>query len=203
MSIWSKEEIHICQALLSADVPAELADELFEKWGEVRQFVLGNALVSELQKKLEHAIISVDLDAVFKCIGNPEDSDQVVHHLIHIHVANDFKSKVHCFASNFVAEQIYLQLFLTKLKHLIRIIAVSEGVKKTGVLRGTLFERHAHDVIAGGGTFGCQQLFEKTTKVGALNDGDKQITISHLNTLLFADEEQVQTSSGLSVSEQL
>ncbi|KAJ3078578.1 hypothetical protein HK100_010671 [Physocladia obscura] len=189
--------MHKCRALLYADVSVELADELLEKWGGVPRFVLENALVSEQQKKLESAIISVDLDAVVKCIGNPEGSDQVVHRLVHIHVADDFKSKVYCFASNFVAEQIYSQLFLTKRQQLIQFIAVSEGVGETGVLRGTLFERHAHDIIAGGGTFGCRQLFEKTTKVTALNADNKQITIPHLNTLLFADEQQVQASSGM------
>ncbi|EPZ32841.1 hypothetical protein O9G_004888 [Rozella allomycis CSF55] len=164
MSVWSKEEIQACRALLYASLSADDVDKLYSKWGGVPKFVLENARDIFQQKKLDSAILSVDLDGLVKAIGNPDVYDLPAHRLVHITVLDDFIYVTYAFASDYVADAVYSRLYVSKRQQLLNFIAASDSFGDLGVIRGVLFERFAHSIIQNGGTFKVRELFENGTR---------------------------------------
>ncbi|RKP20608.1 hypothetical protein ROZALSC1DRAFT_19110 [Rozella allomycis CSF55] len=162
--LWSKEEIQACRALLYASLSADDVDELYSKWGGVPKFVLENARDIFQQKKLDSAILSVDLDGLVKAIGNPDVYDLPAHRLVHITVLDDFIYVTYAFASDYVADAVYSRLYVSKRQQLLNFIAASDSFGDLGVIRGVLFERFAHSIIQNGGTFKVRELFENSTR---------------------------------------
>lgn len=66
------------------------------------------------------------------------------------------------FASDYVADQVYLQLYTRNgvAIDLKQFLEVSQDIGEVGVLRGILFERHAHAMIANGGSFQIRALLD-------------------------------------------
>ena len=169
MPIWSHAEIECCRGSLFSHLTTVEVKLLYDKWGGIPRFILENARDNLQQVKLDNAITAVDLDLLFKAIGNPEASDTAAHRLIHINVAEDFCTIHYLFASEYVADQVYLQLYQKKREQLIQFLAVSQGVGDVGVLRGILFERHAHTVIQNGGSFQVRQLVNNGSDIACHN----------------------------------
>lgn len=106
-----------------------LTSNLFMENGvRIPRYVLGNANTPFQQSKLNSAIRAVDLDLLVKAFGNPEASDSVTHLLLHLNVADDFGTIHYSFASEYVADQVYLQLYTRKRDELIQFLSVSQGV---------------------------------------------------------------------------
>lgn len=190
MPIWSYEEIELCRgALFDHLLPAEVKS-LYGKWGGIPRYILENADKAFQQSKLDSAITAVDLDLLVKAIGNPEVSDAATHRLLHLNVADD--GTIHyLFASEYVADQVYLQLYTRKRDELIQFLGVSQGVGDVGVLRGVLFERHAHAVISNGGTFQIRELHDPN-----FNDSPPRIQFPASTQRLFDSDSEVQLSDG-------
>lgn len=144
MPIWSREEIQHCRQLLFPYITAREADTLFNKWGGIPRYVLANAHIPQQQDKLDDAITSVDLDALVKCIGGSDAADFVSHRLVHIHVSDDFSTKTYRFASDYVLNGVYSNLFVKQRQQLLDFMAVNLDFDALSVLRGCLFEKHAH-----------------------------------------------------------
>jgi hypothetical protein len=169
MPIWSHEEIERCRSLVFTNLSAAEVKALYVKWGGIPRHVLENALDAAQQEKLDDAIKAVDLELLVKAVGNPEASDSAAHRLIHLNVEENFLTRHYLFASDYVADQVYLQLYQKKREQLIQFLAVSQGVGDVGVLRGILFERHAHTVIQNGGSFQVRQLVRNGPDIACPN----------------------------------
>eukprot|EP00842_Homolaphlyctis_polyrhiza_P001295 jgi/Hompol1/2166/HPOL_005862-RA len=136
MPVWSQDEIELCRKALFDDLLPDEVESLYLKWGGIPRYVLANAREPEQQSRLDYAISAVDLDLLAKAIGNYEASDPTTHPLIHLTVADDFRSnRRYLFASEYVADQVYLQLYRSKRNDLMDFLVVSQGVGDMGVLR--------------------------------------------------------------------
>jgi hypothetical protein len=164
MPTWSLEEIEICRQKLFNHLVSDDVKNLFGKWGGIPCYVLKNAKKPAQQRKLDNAITAVDLNVLVKAVGNPESLDSATHHLIHLNVADDFCTVHNVFASAYVADKVYLQLYEMKRMELTNFLAASKGIVDLGALRGILFERHAHKVISNGGTFQIRELYDQDLK---------------------------------------
>lgn len=192
MPIWSYEEIELCRsALFDYLLPAKVKI-LYGKWGGIPRYILENANNPIQQSKLDNAITAVDLQLLVKAVGNPEAADSATHRLLHLNVADDFGTIHYVFASEYVADQVYLQLYTEKRDELIQFLAVSEGVGDVGVLRGVLFEKHAHTMISIGGTFQIRELLDSK-----LNDSPTvMLQVLATRQLVFDSDSEVQSSDG-------
>jgi hypothetical protein len=108
MPIWSYKEIDLCRGALFDHLLSAEVKSLYAKWGGIPRYVLENADKPFQQSKLDNASTAVDLDLLVKAIGNPEASDSATHRLIHLNVAVDFGSIHYLFASEYVADRVYL-----------------------------------------------------------------------------------------------
>jgi hypothetical protein len=88
-----------------------------------------------------------------------------------------------------------LQLYETKRGDLIQFLSVSQGVGDVGVLRGILFERHAHTVIANGGVFQIRQLLDSTLTPQD-SDTPREIQLPRVPQLVFDNDEHVRSVDG-------
>jgi hypothetical protein len=192
MPIWSYEEIELCRGALFDHLLSAEVKSLYGKWGGIPRYVLENAGKPFQQSKLDNAITAVDLDLLVKAIGNPEASDSATHRLLHLNVADDFGTIHYLFASEYVADQVYLQLYTRKRDELIQFLGVSQGVGDVGVLRGVLFERHAHAVISNGGEFQIRELLDSNFNDSPLLK--RQFFASR--QLVFDSDSEVQISDG-------
>jgi hypothetical protein len=192
MPVWSYEEVELCRCALFDHLLSAKVKSLYGKWGGIPRYVLENADKPFQQSKLDNAISAVDLDILVKAIGNPEASDSATHRLLHLNVAEDFGTIYYQFASEYVADQVYLQLYTRKRDELIQFLAVSQGVGDVGVLRGVLFERHAHTMISNGGTFQIRELLDSN-----FNDSPKlMFQIPASRQFVFDSDSEVQSSDG-------
>src|SRR6185312_10725605 len=103
-----------------------------------------------------------NLESLVESFGKPE-ANQVSHKLIHLGVNEGFTRGLYMFASDYVVEQMYTRIYVRDRQQIVRFISASTNVGDTGVLRGIMFERFAHQRIPEGGTFKVRKL-EKLTE---------------------------------------
>ncbi|KAJ1547754.1 hypothetical protein HK096_000228 [Nowakowskiella sp. JEL0078] len=189
MPVWSYQEIDSCRNLLFPRINSDIAKDQFEKWGGIPRFVLQYAFDDREQSLLQSAISSVDLNILIHSIGNPEAPEMAAHRLVHMIVDKNFTLTSYRFASEFVIENVYQNLLSQSRQQLIQFLAASHGIDSFAVLRGTLFERHAHTVIRNGGTFRIRQL--KAEKSVVL---ESTLTLPQLPVFVFDTDSQILTT---------
>ena len=191
MPIWTMDEIEKCRQLLFPTVERTTAEERFSKWGGVPRFVLQFAHDDAQQELLDQAIGSVDLDVISNAIGKTEAGDAAAHRLIHMSVADDFLHRQYKFASQFVAEGVYLELCERDRARLIRFLAVSHNAPGVEALRGSIFEQHAHCILAKGGTFQIRTLPNRPSSVPIRSN----LELPQLPVVYFESETELQSST--------
>ncbi|OAJ42042.1 hypothetical protein BDEG_25546 [Batrachochytrium dendrobatidis JEL423] len=170
MPVWSKEELHSCRSMLFPTVPQELIESLYLKWGGIARYVLKYALVKEQQDFLDKALNISNIDSIVKSF-----------------VKDGFHSGPYQFASDYVVDEIYSRVYARDRDHLIRFVSVAREIGGTGQLNRVLFEKHAHTVIAKGGSFKIRDLRTKL-------ESTLQLPMD-LSTLLFSNNSQVQDAT--------
>ncbi|OAJ41341.1 hypothetical protein BDEG_24962 [Batrachochytrium dendrobatidis JEL423] len=146
----------------------ELVESLYLKWGGIARYVLKHALLSSL---LVNMVKTLDASSC----------------LIHISVKDGFHSGPYQFAFDYVADKIYSRVYEKNRNNLIKFLSAAEEIGETGQLRGILFEKYAHTVIAKGGSFKIRDL-----RTGS--ESTLQLPMD-LSTLLFSNNSQVQDAT--------
>ncbi|KAK6096218.1 hypothetical protein MT418_8606 [Batrachochytrium dendrobatidis] len=187
MPVWSKEELHSCRSMLFPTVPQELVESLYLKWGGIARYVLKYALVKEKQNFLDKALNISNIDSVVKSFGKYGENLDASSCLIHISVSDGFHSGPYQFAFDYVVDEIYNRVYARDRDHLIRFVSVTREIGETGQLNRALFEKHAHTVIAKGGSFKIRDLRTKL-------ESTLQLPMD-LSTLLFSNNSQVQDAT--------
>ncbi|EGF77367.1 hypothetical protein BATDEDRAFT_27719 [Batrachochytrium dendrobatidis JAM81] len=187
MPVWSKEELHSCRSMLFPTVPQELVESLYLKWGGIARYVLKYALVKEKQNFLDKALNISNIDSVVKSFGKYGENLDASSCLIHISVSDGFHSGPYQFASDYVVDEIYNRVYARDRDHLIRFVSVTREIGETGQLNRVLFEKHAHTIIAKGGSFKIRDLRTKL-------ESTLQLPMD-LSTLLFSNNSQVQDAT--------
>ncbi|KAJ3095801.1 hypothetical protein HDU96_001034, partial [Phlyctochytrium bullatum] len=158
MPVWSREEIFACRSMLYPSLSEDLVEDLYSKWGGIARYVLKFALVEEQQARLKEALDVSNIDAVVQSFGGTGEKADASSRLIHRSVRDGFHSGPYQFASAYVVDEIYSRVYAKDREHLIRFLSATQGIGDTGQLRGILFEKHAHTVLANGGSFKIRDL---------------------------------------------
>ncbi|EGF78520.1 hypothetical protein BATDEDRAFT_26603 [Batrachochytrium dendrobatidis JAM81] len=187
MPVWSKEELHSCRSMLFPTVPQELVQSLYLKWGGIARYVLKYALVKEQQDFLDKALNISNIDSVVKSFGKYGENLDASSCLIHRSVKDGFHSGPYQFAFDYVVDEIYNRVYARDRDHLIRFVSVTREIGETGQLNRELFKKHAHTVIAKGGSFKIRDLRTKL-------ESTLQLPMD-LSTLLLSNNSQVQDAT--------
>jgi hypothetical protein len=161
MPVWSREEIFACRSELYPTLSEDLVDDLYSKWGGIARYVLKFATDEEQQARLNEALDVSNIDAVVQSFGGSGEKADASSRLIHRSVKDGFHSGTFQFASDYVVDEIYNRVAVINREHLISFLSATQGIGETGQLRGILFEKHAHTVLANGGTFTMRDLKTK------------------------------------------
>jgi hypothetical protein len=184
MPVWSREELHSCRSLLFPSLQEELVENLYLKWGGIARYVLKYARDPDQQALLNEALDISNIDSVVESFGGSGQKADASSRLIHRSVIDGFHGGPYQFASAYVVDQIYNRVYAKDRNHLIRFLSASQGIGNTGQLRGVLFEKYAHTVIAKGGSFKIRDLNTNEESTLHLPIG--------LSTSFFSNNPQVQ-----------
>jgi hypothetical protein len=164
MPVWSHDELQECRKHLFAHLSSEIVEDLFFRWGGIARYVLQLADDTTQQSLLDEALDGTNLSSVIDSFGKSDASAEASSRLIHVSVKDDFNRDTYLFASGYVADEVYKREYEKNRENLIAFISASDGIGETSTLRGTLFERHAHRLIAKGGIFNVRELKSPLTK---------------------------------------
>lgn len=187
MPVWSEEELYLCRSMIFPSIPEKLVKTLYLKWGGIARYVLKYALVKEQQALLSEALNISNIDSVVDSFGGSGAKSDASSRLIHRSVINGFSGGPYEFASAYVVDEIYNRIYVKDRDHLMRFLSVPENVSETGQLRGILFEKHAHIVIAKGGSFKIRDLRSKLVSTLELP--------MDLTAILFSNNHQIKKST--------
>ena len=169
MPVWSREEIFSCRSMLYPSLSNDLVEERYLQWGGIARYVLQYALVEEQQARLKEALDVSNINSVVESFGGSGEKSDASSRLIHRSVKEGFRSGPYQFASAYVVDEIYSRVYAKDREQLIRFLCTSQGIGETGQLRGTLFEKHAHTVLAIGGSFKIRDLSLSTKEESKLD----------------------------------
>jgi hypothetical protein len=194
MPIWSLDEIKNCRAKLFDRLSEDEVVRLFGRWGGIPRHVLENARNVVYHTELDAAVDAVDLNLLLNAIGNAQAANDASHRLVHMDVEDDFITRSYRLGSTYLSDKVYAKLFDKKRAELMDFLATSQGVGDVAVLRGILFERHAHRIISNGGEFQIRELHDSDP-----NPEDSHMPMTQvfprLEQLVFEEDAQVQAST--------
>ena len=158
MPTWTYDELQKCRTLSFQQVAANQVKALYNLWGGIPRYVLQYADNKLEQNQLQAAIDSANLQLVRDSVGLTAANDNISHRLIHIIPSADYTDSTLNFASMYVADQISNRILQVDETGIRRWIESTVDQTATASLRGVLFERIGHRLIAAGGNFGCRSL---------------------------------------------
>ncbi|KAJ1339493.1 hypothetical protein BSLG_005882 [Batrachochytrium salamandrivorans] len=173
----SSSTFYIVDGSAPVDVDAKTILVTLPRWEIWHQFSKGPATF-EQQDFLDKALNISNIDSVVKSFGKYGENLDASSCLIHISVKDGFHSGPYQFASDYVVDEIYNRVYARDRDHLIRFVSVTREIGGTGQLNRALFEKHAHTVIAKGGSFKIRDLRTKL-------ESTLQLPMD-LSTLLFS-----------------
>ncbi|EFJ39582.1 hypothetical protein VOLCADRAFT_108574 [Volvox carteri f. nagariensis] len=86
MGPWSYVELEAARGIMFSSVSKAKLSELYARWGGIPRYVLKYAANPELQEELDAAVATVNMDLLWKSVGNIEAAPDVSHKLIHVEV---------------------------------------------------------------------------------------------------------------------
>ena len=180
MPTWSCRELKHCvtsmETYSSLRIPQCLVSDRFKKYGGIARFVLEVDEHTERRhsEELEQAISLCNTQTLRDVVRSQDRAIQS-HKVLHrtVVVNDDGTPNYYRYSFEFGSEQIeakvYEEINQKAKLDLIKFLHDSRGETVVATLRGCLFERLAHDLLANGGKFKYRELFdrqnERTIKV--------------------------------------
>ncbi|EGZ07427.1 hypothetical protein PHYSODRAFT_340517 [Phytophthora sojae] len=90
----------------------------------------------------------------------------------------------------YVQDEVYQRLYDLEKTRLLNFIKAGDGVDGYEVLRGQLFEGHAHLVLAKRGVFGIRRVLPDDTPDNAVQDAT-QLPLSEMETVVFKSKDEL------------
>ena len=172
-----------------ARLSVEAIQQRFAIWGGMARWLFFHDAGSEMAiSRLTIAIENARILDVLGSAGMLETMEDVCHHIFHYDVAANFEYVSLKFASDFVFNRL-MQSSRNKLSDgLIKFVCASTNQSMLGPLRGYIFERFAHAVIARGGQFRIRRLVSSDSKEQVAED---KIVVPALSTVGFHTAEEI------------
>jgi len=187
MPCWSLEEAlearracYLLEAEQSAEergiaiavrLPVEVIQQRFAIWGGLARYLFcTEKTFATAFSQLTAAIGKAQIVDVLGSAGMLETMNDVSHRIFHYDVAENFTDVSLKFSSDFVFNRL-MQSSANKLSDgLINFVCASGNQSLLGSLRGYIFERFAHAVIARGGQFRIRRLVSSDSKEQVADD---------------------------------
>ncbi|KAK1945550.1 hypothetical protein P3T76_002598 [Phytophthora citrophthora] len=175
------DELFKCRELLYPNLPEDVVQHCYYRWGGIPRYVLDDALVDDQQEFLENAMVRVDLDWLLGVSRKLNVNDPQAHNLLHYHAGEDFSNDYVEFASGHVVQEVYQRLYRKDKSRLLEFLAVPDEDNALAVLRGQLLEQHAnsggtvrirHVDDSSEGNVGYDEIYDIYVSEGGYDDGE-------------------------------
>lgn len=155
MSVWKETEITRCWELLyavndgasSPDMSLDAVMERFTKWGGIPRYVLEKT-GPDHQQRLQEAISGANLSSLARSVGDVSTNQQSLR-ILHIVRNTNFDKDYITFASKYVSDEVFNTQFARSKLEVELFISATKGSPELASVRGIIFERFAHVLIAG------------------------------------------------------
>ncbi|EFJ41911.1 hypothetical protein VOLCADRAFT_107467 [Volvox carteri f. nagariensis] len=158
MGPWSDVELEAARGIMFSSVSKAKLSELYARWGGIPRYVLKYAANPELQEELDAAVATVNMDLLWKSVGNIEAAPDVSHKLIHVEVDENCSRKRLVFGSEEIGQRVMQELHRQGTAELAKFVKWSAGRPDLASLRGIMFQVLAHDLLCRGGSFRMRSL---------------------------------------------
>ena len=178
MPPWVLEEMEAARVSCFPEVPQDVAERLFLRWGGIPRYVLEYWNDNSKQMLLDEAIGLADPDRCFANVGEVGNDKDLSHRILHMTIPpkeatttatsaavdelKDSRYDSHhfrmLFASQYVTDQLVQRWRRSNFDRLRHWILAMEPVRWAGGLQGQLFEAMAHTMLRVGGKFRCRKL---------------------------------------------
>jgi hypothetical protein len=173
MPIWQLDELNVCHGAVHSHVPSNLFHELLSIYGPVPRLVFPtkkqlsdyqttSAAVEDAKRSISRAISqSPDLVAIANCVASISCTSMVPHLLMHLHAELKEDGRTHefvDFASSYVREAVVDALLDSNINSVKLFFDQTAWNGQFGLMRGGIWERYVHRMLALGGTFRIRQL---------------------------------------------
>ncbi|EFJ39587.1 hypothetical protein VOLCADRAFT_108572 [Volvox carteri f. nagariensis] len=158
MGPWSYVELEAARGIMFSSVSKAKLSELYARWGGIPRYVLKYAANPELQEELDAAVATVNMDLLWKSVGNIEAAPDVSHKLIHVEVDENCSRKRLVFGSGIIGQRVMQELHRQGTAELAKFVKWSAGRPDLASLRGIMFQGLAHDLLCRGGSFRMRSL---------------------------------------------
>ncbi|CAG8844860.1 40041_t:CDS:2, partial [Gigaspora margarita] len=147
MPVWTFNEIEECRSNIFNHLGIDKIKNLYMRWGGIPRFVLENAHDKAQQNLLQHAIDTVD-ETILNYVGETNCPNDVT----------DEETDAEKVLPYTEANEVVVKLKINYKEKLKNFLMASSSINEYGSLRGNIFERVAHQILQGGGTFNIRIL---------------------------------------------
>ncbi|EFJ40377.1 hypothetical protein VOLCADRAFT_108167 [Volvox carteri f. nagariensis] len=187
MPFWEHKELLDCHSKMYSAVPEATVEELYNCYGGVARYVLQRPFenpswgLPRLLQPLTRILATCNVQQVRAAMDAIDMGPEASHRLVHIVPYDNFKEKRLTFASDWVAEEFTKRAWIDEQDQVKSLMEYSaEAVK------GILFEKVMHGVLAMGGKFDVVPLHPETLERGEEEELDIQACTESLR---FTDDE--------------
>ncbi|KXZ45958.1 hypothetical protein GPECTOR_49g542 [Gonium pectorale] len=115
MGPWTLAEINAAYRLepYRGNIDERTVDRLFNTWGGIPRYVLENAMIPSMQRKLDDTVASSDLLAVLRSVKQIEAAPEASHKLLHVQVNDACEKQGVVFGSEVIARLVTEKLQIT------------------------------------------------------------------------------------------
>jgi len=157
MPVWTEDEVISFSELINQPPTHAAVISWHARFGGIPRYLFTSP--ESYAIPLENAISTTTFDKIQLSLGGLDSLEDVSHMLLHYDVDSSFKSVCMRFASKYVEDAVVAQLFKSRKADTLNFV-FNDSVGKSAVagVRGSLFERFAHERLARGGSFRVRPL---------------------------------------------
>jgi hypothetical protein len=192
MSVWRETEITRCWELLyavsagasSPDLSLDAVMERFTRWGGIPRYVLEKT-GPDHQQRLREAILGANLSLLARSVGDVSTNLQSLR-ILHIVRNKNFDKDYITFASKYVADEVFNTQLARNQLEVELFLSATKGSPELASVRGIIFERFAHILIAG-----HKRRPLRARNLGSYGGGEMDITWPEMERRDFASAESL------------
>jgi len=158
---WDLDELLACNRSIHGREEAHVKN-LYDQWGGIPRYVLQHSEEETKQTELAQALQLSKPEKLIEALNRSSSDPDLSHKLIHMQVVEGVKySNVrYQFASKYIADKVIERLVKTHKQSIYYWLAATAGASALAGIRGLVFEQHAHERLAQGGTFKIRELVD-------------------------------------------
>ena len=162
MPIWTFAELLECRSLNYHDVSPSVVLARYYIIGGIPRYVLQYRDISGAEF-LNEAFSGIETEHLTRLIESNDSSTHLSHRIIHMHSDNNYRTIVREYASELAGLCTMMKFEKVSNSAVLRIFEKGQS-PEISALRGHIFERFVHHILATGGSFRCRNLSSARSK---------------------------------------